>query len=239
MKTAIFQKTAIIIILLILNTTAFTAPMLKMSVDGYQLQAISEKRHINWTLNFNYHTFLPTKTNKAVFVGNENGEILKISVQAGQIIWRKKLSSGWVYSPSISHQLLITGGQSGIIYAIDQQTQKIVWQKDLQQELVYQTASNANLTIATTFDGKVHALLSQNGDLKWQQQFPTPSQYPLFHQKQVILASYAGNLRFLSLDNGDLKRQENIQTFLLSSPTLKNNQLQLTNNNEMQYIFNL
>ncbi len=229
---------AVLFILILFSPLGFTQ-QIQLSEDGYILRSLSQKGELQWQKEFEFPAFPPTMDKKALYLGNQQGELIKLNRHNGELIWRKKIANGWIYSPAISQQLLITGGQSGILYAFNKTTQKPVWQINLHQELVYQPVSKNQLTIATTFDGKVSAFASQNGELKWQRQFPTPSQFPLFYKKKLILASYGGILRFLSIQNGALMRQEAIQTSLLESPQIMDHQLILVNRNQQQYQFNL
>ena len=215
-----------------------SAQQVEMSSDGYLITAM-DNGTVQWQYSFHQQAFPPSLNKNHIFIGNKSGELIQMDRKNGNIIWRKKISSGWIYSPSIKDNLMISGGQEGVLYALNLITKKLVWQQNLQQELVYQPVSYQGITVATTFDGKVHAFLSDSGQFLWQQQFSTPSQFPVFYENSVILASYGGRLRFLSLKNGHLMREEDIQTFLLTSPAIKNQKLELVNNDQQQYSFNL
>jgi len=221
-----------------LLSISLSAQTIKMTVDGYSISAL-DQAVIIWQNQFKQQHF-PFRMNKEnIYLGNRIGELVALNRQTGRELWRKKISQGWVYSPVIYKNLLITGGQAGVLYGFDSITQKLRWQKDLQQELVYQPVSNGKVLIATTFDGKVHAFSIYNGQLLWTKHFSSASQFPVFYKNQVILASYDGTLRFLSLKNGTLTRQENVHTFLLFSPKINHNRLLLINNDQQQYTFNL
>jgi len=236
MKKLIFMVGFLISFILI---QPVLAQKIKMSEDGYSVTVLSATNQIHWQYHFNTLTFSPSQDKNALYFGNKNGEIIKLDRLNGQLIWRKKISNGWVYSPALSQNLLITGGQDSMLYALNKINQQLVWKKALAQQLVYQVVSDKNFIITTTFDGKVQAFNAQNGQLKWQQQFSSASQFPLFYKDLIILASYEGQLRFLSRQDGTLKRQENIQTLLLESPKITHQKLQLVNNNQQKYTFEL
>lgn len=149
--------------------------------------------------------FDPVITSNLLILTSQQGHVSALNSTNGNLIWQRKLDSGWVYPPAVAGNQLITGGQSGILWSLNLNNGKTLWQKKLPNELVYRPVTSSAGLIVSTFDGIVRTLSSQTGELLWE----TPLSTALFNIKtessgKIISSGYDGKLFALDAYSGKL-----------------------------------
>ena len=128
--------------------------------------------------------FTPSVLGDYIYASSAQGELVKIHIKDGRVIWRisvdKSLSSG----VGIGGGLLFVGSGEGDIYAIDVDG-KLQWKTKLSSTVSAVPQYSNNLLVVRTMDNHIVGLNTSDGSRKWLYQHTTPA---------LTLRSYAGVL---------------------------------------------
>lgn len=129
-----------------------------------------------------------------VFAADREGQIVALSPQDGEEIWKldisrpsKESSLGNLYglfagtiSAKVSGGLVLAydsvlfGTEDGVVYSVDQSSGKINWTTKVPSEVLAAPATANGLVIVNTVSGVMLGLDGQNGEIKWQNESDVP-----------------------------------------------------------------
>ncbi len=195
---------------------------------------------IRWRMKTGSPLFAPVVDARYLYVTASDGVIFQLDKQTGEVLWKQRVSSGWVYPPALVGNLLITGGQEGVVKAIDRTDGDLQWQRSLNQELVYRPVTLGNgLVLVATFDGQLQALEVVTGRVLWKQRYPTPSINPILIGGYLITDSWGGVLRVLDPTSGELHWQRQLDSHLSAPASALDGALSVLTTEGSFYLFDL
>lgn len=158
----------------------------------------------------------PVVADGRVYVGLDNGKLVCLSIESGQLLWEETVSAPTGRSeidrlvdmdadPVLFEDDLYAISYGGQLVALDASTGRSKWR--------YSLSSNSGLTVdqdrvyVSDRDGRVTALDRLNGQVLWQQDGLRHRQLtrPVVHAGMVAVGDYEGYVHWLSLEDGSLR----------------------------------
>lgn len=157
-----------------------------------------------------------------LYVGTQNGEVVALSAQGGQVLWRTRLSTQVMTPPQVNTtaRQLVVQTADGQVAALDERTGRILWRYESPEPLLTLHGTATPLVVpSATFagfaNGRVAAIDNRNGQLAWDVRVAVPSGrtdierlvdvdgQPLLTSKGLlVVTSYQGRLIALDPSSG-------------------------------------
>ncbi len=109
-----------------------------------------------------------------LFVGTQNGELISLSAQGGERLWRTRLSTQVLSVPQVNDQFkqLIVQTADGRVYALDLATGRVKWNFSSPEPLLTLHGTSTprvipGVTFAGFANGRLVALDNRNGQMLW------------------------------------------------------------------------
>ena len=159
--------------------------------------------------------FAPAIVVDAMYAGNANGQLSKLSPLTGKTEWQIATGSPLSAGVGASIDSEYVGTPKGQIIAFDD-TGKKRWSTQLSSEILGVPKAAEGIVVIRTEDGRIYGLNADDGKQKWMYQRVLPalilrSQASLLITKGAIFAGYpGGKLVALSLDNGNVGWEVNV-----------------------------
>lgn len=119
--------------------------------------------------------FPPVARRASLWLGTQNGHVLRLNARTGSELWRTRLS-GWVYTPALAGERLVTGGSAAILWALKASDGDLLWSRSLPQEIVSSPIALQDGTVAVaTFDGRLRVIEARNGGDLWIRKLGAPT----------------------------------------------------------------
>ena len=152
---------------------------------------------------------LPAVTPRAVYVGNEYGELFRLDAISGKKIWR--IDTGFKISGAVGtgENLIVVGGLKGELAAFDEDG-KLRWLTKVSSEVLSAPQIADGMVVVRTSDGRIAALSVEDGKRQWLYERSTPTLIVRNHagvaiQRGVVYAGFAaGKLVAINLVNGNV-----------------------------------
>jgi len=102
------------------------------------------------------------------YVGNYNGELLKASLTAGEIIWRYSTDGDpFISSPAVTDEVVVIGGEDMRVHCVDNRTGKARWTYTTLGAVDSSPVIAGDKVIAGSDDGRLYMLSLTDGKLIW------------------------------------------------------------------------
>ena len=154
--------------------------------------------------------FSPRLYQGRLLLTDESGWLTVVDADDGHRLWRRRLSSRWVYPPAVSAGRLYAGGADGVVTALAAEDGRVLWRRQLEQELVYSPETASGRLWVSTFDGHLRALNLRSGQVEIDLTWSTP----LFELQALgpllLAADYSGNLVAFDSKDGRLLWQKKV-----------------------------
>ncbi len=156
---------------------------------------------------------LPLVAEGVVYAGMDNGKVIAISVESGNVIWESRVSvpsgrSELERIVDVDGQLaadetnIYASSYHGRVVAINRSNGRVVWARDIAS--VSGVAADQNLVFVTDRDDNVWALEKETGVSVWKQEklLYRELSAPVVQDSVVLVGDYKGYLHALSKEDG-------------------------------------
>ena len=177
---------------------------------------------------------LPIVRAGIVYAGMDNGKVIAISMDSGNVIWEARVSVPSGRSElervvdvdgqlAIDDDFVYAASYHGRVVAIDRINGRIVWARDIAS--VTGLSADDSLVYVTDRDDNIWALEKATGVSSWKQSSFLYRQLsaPVWQGDAVLVGDYAGYLHVLSKQNGRIigraqLAKQPVHTSMLSTP---------------------
>ena len=154
-----------------------------------------------------------------LFVGTENGAVVALNVNTGEIVWEASVKGEILAAPSVDEGTLVINTGSGTLFALDAETGEQLWlhESDVPplslRGISAPIAANGGALVGTA-SGKLQVNILDSGLLAWEATIGTPTgatelerivdvdTTPLLYGGMVYVVSYNGTLAAVELRSG-------------------------------------
>lgn len=166
----------------------------------------------------NYTELTPAIDNGVVFAAAENGTVVAVSLDRGNVLWRQRLDNATLTGGvGAGGGLVVVGTRDAEVYALDQADGTIVWVNPVTSEVVSAPIANDDLVVVQTVDDKVAALEASNGERRWIYESTQPAltlrgtSRPVFTPVGTVVAGFSnGTLVSVSAADGVWRWEERV-----------------------------
>ncbi|MBI1835321.1 MAG: outer membrane protein assembly factor BamB [Burkholderiales bacterium] len=156
------------------------------------------------------YAFNPALVDKSIYAAAEDGTIVKLNAENGQVIWKSKTELSLTAGVAANDKVVAVVGQKGMLYAYDVQG-KLRWQKQVSSEVLATPAVSDKLVIVHSIDNRIQAFDLESGENKWIVERPLPILTLrivtglTIKDQFVFVTSPGGKLLSIALQNGGLR----------------------------------
>ena len=183
----------------------------------------------------------PLIINNTVIAGLDNGRLLVISLDTGEVIWEKAVATGRGRTEldrmvDIDGQLVFL---DGVIYVVSYQGNIAAFNLANGNRIWSREASSVNgLTVGSSYvyytdsDSVIWALDRSSGEVLWKQEALEHRKVtaPVLYQGNLVVGDFEGYLHWLSVEDGHfLARAKTGKTAILVSPVVNDDKLYVYN----------
>ena len=166
----------------------------------------------------NYTEITPTIAGRVIFAASENGTVLAVNLDSGDVLWRSRLDERLITGGvGAGGGLVIVGSRDAEVIALDQSTGETVWVGQVTSEVVAQPIANEDIVVVQTVDDKVTALDNVSGEQRWIYESTQPpltlrgTSRPVFTPADTVVAGFSnGTLVSVSADDGVWRWEERV-----------------------------
>lgn len=172
----------------------------------------SYKIKVDWSTQLGDTTqydYTPAINAGAVYATSTEGEISKIDLPSGKILWQVSIGEPISGGVGVEGGLVLVGTNKGHLYALDA-SGKILWMSILSSELLSVPKYYDGVVIARTGDNHIYGIDAADGSRKWVYERSSPSltlrsSVGLVVDGGAVYAGFAGG-KFVAVraDNGKL-----------------------------------
>ncbi|MBF0453210.1 MAG: outer membrane protein assembly factor BamB [Magnetococcales bacterium] len=159
-------------------------------------------------------------TEKSVFVGTYDGDVVRVDRASGSIVWRVGLNASVVGGVAVDEERVFAGTVEGEMMALSRQSGSQVWRAEVSTKVASAPLVAEGRVIFTTLNNRTYALNATNGDRLW-----THSSVPMVLVVQgaatpttdgraVYIGYSTGEVFALSLDEGKVLWGENLSRMM-------------------------
>ena len=104
-----------------------------------------------------------------VYVGSQSGNLLAISLDSGQEIWRYSATKFGIgeSSPSVGKELVYIGDLDGVLHAVNRSTGEKVWSFRTDGEIKSSPVIVGDQVLVGSYDSHLYSLTAKSGTLIW------------------------------------------------------------------------
>ncbi|MEC8331065.1 MAG: outer membrane protein assembly factor BamB [Pseudomonadota bacterium] len=166
----------------------------------------------------NYTEITPTIAGRVIFAASENGTVLAVNLDSGDVLWRSRLDERLITGGvGAGGGLVIVGSRDAEVIALDQSTGETLWIGQVTSEVVAQPIVNEEIVVVQTVDDKVTALDNVSGEQRWIYESTQPpltlrgTSRPVFTPADTVIAGFSnGTLVSVSADDGVWRWEERV-----------------------------
>ncbi len=143
--------------------------------------------------------FAPRARDSRLFLADQGGWLRALDTDSGRELWRRRLSTGWIYPPALDGNRLYTGGSNARVTALEASTGEVLWELEAGQELVTYPLLAGGLLWISSFDARLQGIDPQNGRRVVDWLLDTPLFDLQVSGDRLVGADYAGRLQAFDL----------------------------------------
>ncbi|QJR82044.1 outer membrane protein assembly factor BamB [Alteromonas pelagimontana] len=154
-----------------------------------------------------------------VFIGTENGAVMALNAENGEVIWEQSVPGEILASPAQDEGILVINTGSGVLFGLNAETGEQIWQHESDvppltlRGISAPAAANGGALVGTA-TGKLQVNILESGLLAWETAITTPAgatelerivdvdSAPLLYGGIVYAVSYNGTLAAVELRSG-------------------------------------
>lgn len=177
----------------------------------------------DWSVNVgngqgkNYTEITPEIDGDAIFAASEDGDVVSVQRQTGDVLWRTRLETPITGGVGASEGLVMVGTESAEVIVLAQDSGEIIWRQSVSSEVLSAPLSNGDVVVAQTVDGKLVALDHQSGEQRWIYETNLPAltlrgtSRPVFTGSGTVVAGFSnGTLVSVATENGVFRWEERV-----------------------------
>jgi outer membrane protein assembly factor BamB len=161
--------------------------------------------------------FQPAVADGRVYVANQGGKVVALSLADGKQIWAQDTGKALVSGPTEAAGTLLIGTRNGELLALSAEDGQQQWSADLPSEMIVPAAGNADTVIARTVDGHISALDRASGKRLWTIESGNRPKLtirgtasPVIHGDTVYIGLDAGKLLAVDLQTGEQRWSQTV-----------------------------
>jgi outer membrane protein assembly factor BamB/predicted MPP superfamily phosphohydrolase len=178
----------------------FERPSYAMNTQYKQVKA-------RWTFSSDANIVsTPVVTNNLVVVGNQNGEVMALSLKDGRKKWSFKTNGAVFSSPAVQGDNVVLGSGDGNVYCLNTRTGKLNWKTTTGAAVLGCPVIVRDTVFIGGSDHHFMAMNIQNGQVYWKYnglEGPVVST-PLIYGNMVIFGAWDKHLYALNRSDGQL-----------------------------------
>lgn len=172
-----------------------------------------------WTAETGAIVSTPAIAGVLAVVGTEDGYVVGVAVDSGEIAWRLRTGDAIQSSPVIADDLAIVGGRDGNLYAVEHATGTLRWSADLGSPVKSSPAVVDGTVVVGTDAGEVVARRVDDGRGVWSHRTPDRvDSSPVVVGDVVVVGGNDHRVRSLAVDDGRVVGLFETEGPVLSSP---------------------
>ncbi|GEA11819.1 outer membrane protein assembly factor BamB [Alteromonas sp. KUL49] len=158
-------------------------------------------------------------SDRMVFIGTENGEVIALDEATGELVWQKNVPGEVLAAPASDSGILVVNTGAGVLYGFDTRSGEQVWRHESDtppltlRGISTPIASNGGALLGTP-TGKLQVNIIDSGILAWETQVATPSgatelerivdidTTPVLFGGTIYTVAYNGTLAAIELRSG-------------------------------------
>ncbi|GAA0292132.1 outer membrane protein assembly factor BamB [Psychrosphaera haliotis] len=163
-----------------------------------------------------------TAAYKNIYIGSENGEVIALSQESGELLWRQKVPGEVVSAPDAGDGWIATSTASGHVIVMHPDSGEVRWQSETSvPALSLRGTSSPTIesggVLVGTATGKLQVMLLDQGLLAWEAQIAVVKgttelerlidvdSKPVVIGADVYMIAYNGNLAAVDIQSGRVK----------------------------------
>jgi len=185
--------------------------------EGQENQpTLSRPLHTLWSFEAeNLSNITPAVYDEAVYVPLDNGAIVALSRESGELSWKSELGGVITSSPSadsrgvyLASEIAPSGGSkypqaTGVLRALGSKSGVTLWMRTLPSPIRGALAANATTLYGRSTDGRIYAVKKENGEIAWIKYGSMPfNSSPVLYGRKVYVVDAGGSLYALEEDTG-------------------------------------
>ncbi len=145
----------------------------------------------------------PSLKNGIIIFGNDDGEVITVDLEDGEIINRNTVGGIFTGAPTIDDSIAYMSNNNGIIYALDLMSTEIIWQHDTRARIRMSPAVDDKNVIIGNLSGSLFSLDKLNGKPNWGQQYKGVfNATPLLTNYRIIIPDLFRSLYIIDKSTG-------------------------------------
>jgi outer membrane protein assembly factor BamB len=145
----------------------------------------------------------PSLKNGIIIFGNDDGEVITIDLEDGEIINRNTVGGIFTGAPTIDDSIAYMSNNNGIIYALDLKSTEIIWQHNTRARILMSPAVDDKNVIIGNLSGSLFSLDKLNGKPNWGQQYKGVfNATPLLTNFRIIIPDLFRSLYIIDKSTG-------------------------------------
>jgi outer membrane protein assembly factor BamB len=164
-----------------------------------------------------YNELTPAIDGPTIFAASENGNVLAIELETGDVIWRSRLGAEITGGVGAGEGLVMVGTTDAEIVALSQSDGEVLWRAPVSSEVLSPPQTSDELVVAQTIDGKLVALEIGSGEQRWIYETTLPAltlrgtSKPVITSFGSVIAGFSnGTLVSVAADNGVFRWEERV-----------------------------
>lgn len=154
-----------------------------------------------------------------IYVGSENGDVIALNPETGELVWRVKVGGEVIASPAAGDGFVVVNTSAGSVFALHPDTGEQRWKHEQETALLSLRGTSEPViasggVIFGSGAGKVAVLIADKGVLAWEQSIAVPKgatdlsrmndvdATPIIIDGMIYAIAYNGELTALDLRTG-------------------------------------
>ena len=165
----------------------------------------------------NYTEITPAVDGGFVFAASEDGDVVGVNSQNGDIVWRTELDTSITGGVGAGDDIVIVGTQDAEIVVLRQVDGDEVWRSRVSSEVLSKPQTDGDIIVSQTVDGKLVALDREDGSLRWTYETTLPAltlrgtSSPIITPDGTVIAGFSnGILVAVAAENGVWSWEERV-----------------------------
>ena len=130
----------------------------------------------------------PSLADGIIIFGNNNGEVINVDVEGGEIIKRVKFDGMFTATPTIDGEIAYLSNNNGKVYAIDLYELEKIWEFDTGAKILMSPAVDDSNVIVGNLSGGLFSLNKNTGKVNWYQKYKGLfNATPLLTENRIII----------------------------------------------------
>jgi len=145
----------------------------------------------------------PSLKNGIIIFGNDDGEVITVDLEDGEIINRNSVGGIFTGAPTIDDNIAYISNNNGIIYALDLNNIEIIWQHNTGTRILMSPAVDDKNVIIGNLSGSLFSLDKLNGKPNWKQKYKGVfNATPLLTNYRIIIPDLFRSLYIIDKSTG-------------------------------------